>query len=143
MYHYLPVTCKNIVLINVQNCNYSDIWSNVLNNISNNKTKYHVLRGKGHLFVRALETGRQAKLWRAFLSRFAASANQFRCSDNVHILCLSFNVIKSNNFQIIEKEQKQSHVKSALLMLSFFFPHLKHEVYIANIYPVNAFCLFK
>ena len=77
MYHYLSVTCKNIVLINVQNCNFSDIWSNVLNNISNNKTKYHVLRGKGHLFALTLETGRQAKLWRAFLSRFAASTNQF------------------------------------------------------------------
>ena len=77
MYHYLPVTCKNIVLINVQNCNFSDIWSKVLNNISNKKTKYHVLRGNGHLFVRALETGTQTNIWRAFLYRFAASANQF------------------------------------------------------------------
>jgi hypothetical protein len=27
------------------------------------------------IFVRALETGRKASLWRAFLSRFAASGN--------------------------------------------------------------------
>jgi hypothetical protein len=43
-----------------------------------------------NLFVRASETGRKVRIWRAFLSHFAANANEFyifrQCMYNVFIL---------------------------------------------------------
>ena len=43
-----------------------------------------------NIYIRALETGRIANLWRAFQACFAASTNEF--NDNVRILCLYCNV---------------------------------------------------
>ena len=48
-----------------------------------------------HWFVQALETGRKASLWQAFLACFAMSVNNDIFTINVHMLCLSCNVKKS------------------------------------------------
>ena len=62
-----------------------------------------------NLFVRALEIGRKAILWQAFLSFFQRVQMNFIFSNNVYILCLSCNVKKPKTTVKSSKKRINKH----------------------------------